>query len=175
MQTFVGMEMSQEWADIGIWEAFFRENPVKTMIELGTDNGGLTLYFALQGYQRKMYFHTFDNQKWIDFTQGLPKYLKLESVFHHVDLFSEEGQNQVIQLIKTLPHPMAIFFDNGDKPREWKMFAPLLFPGDFAIVHDWGTEFTQKDIGDVKVKRIMTKLSDARPKNEWHAMWFERI
>ena len=175
MQTFIGMEMSQEWDDIAIWEVFFRENEVKTLIELGTDNGGMTAYFALQGYHRKMYFHTFDNQKWLDFSQGLPRFLKLETVFHHVDLFSKEGQDQVIELINTLPHPMAIFFDNGDKPKEWKMFAPLLSPGDFAVVHDWGTEFTEKDIAGVKVERILTKMSDARPKARWRAMWFKRV
>lgn len=171
-QTFIGMEMSQEWDDIGIWEVFFRENEVKTLIELGTDNGGLTLYFSLQCYQRKIYFHTFDNQKWIDFTQGLPKYLMLENIFHHVDLFSDEGRQQVTELIETLPHPIAIFFDNGDKPREWKQFAHLLSPGDFAIVHDWGKEFTQKDLGDVKVERILTNVSDKRPDIRWRAMWF---
>jgi hypothetical protein len=96
-------------------------------------------------------------------------------VFHHVDLFSEEGQAQVISLIETMPHPIAIFFDNGDKPREWKLFAHLLSPGDFCIVHDWGTEFSEKDLGDVKVQRILSNVSDERPDTRWRAMWFKRV
>lgn len=174
-QTFIGMELSQNWRDINIWETFFKEFKVASLIELGTGNGGMSLYFALQGYQRKMYFHTFDNQKWIDFNNGLPKMLRMQEIFHHVDLFSEEGIRQVTELILTMPKPLAIFFDDGDKPREWGLFAALTSPGDFCIVHDWGTEFKESDIGNVPVKRILVPECNARPKNSWKAMWFERI
>lgn len=175
-QTFVGFQLFQHWDDFLIWEAFFRRFPVRTMIELGTGTGGTTVYFALQAYQRHMYFHTFDNQKWIDFGQELPKILKLESLFHHVDLFSPEGKEQVASIIRSFPHPVAIFFDDGDKPKEWSIFAPMTSPGDFLIVHDWGTEFKQKDIGNVKVERILTKECNRQQKRDaWKAVWFKRI
>lgn len=172
--TFLGQKMWQDWNDLRIWEAFFREHRISTMIEFGTDNGGMTLYFALQAYQRKFYFHTFDNQKWIDFSQGLPNLLNLEPIFHHVDLFSEEGYRQVSRLIEVMPHPIAIFFDDGDKPREWRLFAPLLSPGDFLIVHDWGREFFQKDLGDIPVTQIMTDLCKGRSRDSWKAMWYKK-
>lgn len=174
-QTFIGYEMSQEWADINIWEIFFRENEVKTIIELGTDNGGLSMYFALQGYQRQIYFHTFDNQKWIDFSKGLPKMLRMENIFHHVDLFSREGIEQVSNLIRTMPHPLVIFFDNGDKPREWGLFAPMTSPGDFLVVHDWGKEFNKDNVGEIPVERILVRECNARPKSGWKSMWFKRL
>lgn len=173
-QTFLGLQLFQHWDDFMIWEAFFRRNPIKTMIELGTGTGGSTLYFALQAYQRQFYFHTFDNQHWIDFDQGLAKYLKLENVFHHVDLFSDDGIGEVEYLITTLPHPLVIFFDNGNKPREWKLFAPMTSPGDFLVVHDWGTEFVSKDIGGVSVERILTKETSKQHRNAWKSAWFKR-
>lgn len=173
--TFLGQKMWQDWGDLRIWEAFFKENKVSTMIELGTDNGGMTLYFALQAYQRKFYFHTFDHQKWLNFDEGLPNLLRLEPIFHHVDLFSEKGFNEVKQLIEILPHPLAIFFDDGDKPREWKTFAPLCHSGDFLIVHDWDKEFFKDDIGDVKVERIMVEICKGRTRDSWKAMWFKKV
>lgn len=170
--TFMGHRMDQEWADINIWEHFFVENPIKTFIEIGTGNGGLSIYFALQCYQRGIQFHTFDNQNWIDYDEPLPASLRMKQAFHHIDIFSDA--DQVISVIENSPKPLAIFFDDGDKPREWRMFGPHTAPGDYLIVHDWGTEFFPSDIGNIPLERILVELSDARP-NGWKAMWFKRV
>lgn len=172
--TFLGLPMSQEWIDIHIWEQFFSSYPVKTFVELGTGHGGLSLYFALQCAQRGVEFHTIDHQQWADFECRVPKMLNLSENYHLVDIFSETGQAQISQIIQNSPKPLAMFFDNGNKPREWKLFAPALSPGDFCIVHDWETEFFPQDIGDVRVERILADLADSRP-NGWKAMWFKRI
>lgn len=164
--------MTQLWAELPLWEDFFNTHPVKTMIELGTGNGGMALFFALQCYQRRIYFHTFDNNKFFHFDDGVPALLKMWNVFHFVDLFSDEGKRQVNELIATLPHPMVIFFDDGDKPREWNLFANSLQPGDFCVVHDWGREFFEKDIGDVKVEKILEERDERKP--NWMTKFFER-
>lgn len=171
--TLFNHRMDQEWVDLMIWEEFFKSYPIKTFIELGTGMGGMSLFFALQAYQHKFFFHTFDNQKWLDFEDGLPKMLNLKNVFHHVDLF-KEGQSQIVHLIETMPRPIAIFFDDGDKRREWELFAPLTHPGDFCIVHDWGAEFSESDFAGVAVERVLTDLCDRRPPG-YQAMWFRRI
>lgn len=173
-QTFMNMRLSQEWPDLFIWETFFKDNPIKTFIELGTGEGGMTLFFALQCYQYGIKFHTFDNQTFFNFGNGLAGLMGLRTAFHFVDLFCTEGIRQMTEIITLSPHPLAIFFDDGDKPREWRLFAPMTSPGDFCIVHDWETEFFPKDLGDVKVERILKKLSDARPTG-WKAMWFKRV
>lgn len=173
--SFLGMKASQSYEDFPIWEEFFNRYPVQTFVELGTDNGGMTVFFALQCAQRGIHhFHTFDNQDWVDYSRGLPHLLNLRSTFHHYDLFSEEGIRAVSEIIVNSPKPLAIFFDDGDKPREWKTFAHLTSPGDFCIVHDWGVEFHAADLGDVKVERIMTDMADAR-RMDWRAEWFRRL
>lgn len=170
----MGQKMTQLWPELLIWETFFNNHPIKTFIELGTGNGGMSLFFALQCCQRRIFFHTFDNNKFFDFENNLAAMMKLNNSFHFVDLFSDEGKAQVVHLIDTFPHPMAIFFDDGDKPREWQQFAELMHPGDFCIVHDWGREFLEKDIADVKVEKILLGERDERKPN-WMTMWFRKI
>lgn len=171
--TFLGLRMDQEWQDINIWEEFFKNFPIKTLIELGTGNGGMSMYFALQCYQIGAKFHTFDNQLWIDFDKPIPAFLNMRTAFHHVDLFEGGGQH-VKEVLAVAEHPLMLFFDNGHKAREWQLFANLTEPGDYLAVHDWETEFFPADIGDVPVERILTELSDARLPG-WKAMWFKRL
>lgn len=176
MQTFMGIPMQQMWEDVNIWETFFRDYPVRTFVELGTGWGGMSLYFALQCYQRGIVFHTYDNQKNFDVEKGLHGALGYRNCFHNIDIFGEAPHEApaIRALIESCPRPMAIFFDNGDKPREWKYFAPLTHPGDFCVVHDWNYEFFEKDLLDVSVERILTDYCNTRPPG-WHAMWFKRV
>lgn len=176
MQTFMGHVVYQTWDDIGIWEKFFYTYPVKTLIEFGSGYGGMTLFFALQCYQRGIDFHTYDNQTVFDPTTGLHGLLGTKAKFHNVNIFGTEGfESQAIgALMDSCPRPLCIFFDDGDKPREWKVYAPHTQPGDFLAVHDWGTEFKEGDI-TVPVERIMVRECEGRPESDWKAMWFVRV
>lgn len=172
MHTLFGMPLSQEWQDIIIWEKFFKLFPVRTFIELGTGHGGFSIFLALQCHSIGASFHTFDNQSLVDMEERMVKLVNLAASFHNVDIFAE-GHDQIVQLIRTSPRPIAMFFDDGDKPREWKTFAPLLSPGDYCAVHDFGTEFDESNIGNVPVVRILGEMSDKRG-NGWKSMWFKR-
>ncbi len=171
--TFMGRHMAQEPQDILIWDKFFEEHKIAAAIELGTGHGGMTLYFGLKCHERNAPFYTFDNIQSTDFAMPIEQEIGLAKSFRLIDIFSDEGQTMIKNLILTLPKPLLIFFDNGNKPREWGLFAHLTEPGDFCVVHDWGTEFMESDIGGVKVERIMQAECDARGPG-WKAMWFER-
>lgn len=177
MQTFMGIPVQQTWDDIGIWEVFFRTHQVRTFIELGSGWGAMSLFFALQCHQRGIVFHTFDNQRNFDVEAGLHGLLGLRDKFHNIDIFGEAPHEApfIRALIASCPRPLAIFFDNGNKPREWQMFAPLTLPGDYCVVHDWGTEFQSADIGSVAVQQIMIPECEGRPASDWKAMWFVRV
>ena len=178
-QKFMGMDVVQTWEDFGIWEVFFNTYPVQTMIELGTGHGGLALFFAMQCRQRGILYHSYDNVCSFDCTTGLPALLDMGNAFHHVNIFGSEPYEMpsILNLIHTAPRPVAMFFDDGDKPREWRTFAPHLQPGDFCAVHDWGTEFGAGDIGDVPVENILKDYCDARPVSprNWYTMWFRKV
>ena len=47
---------------------------------------------------------------------------------------------------RVLDRPVALLCDNGDKPREVALFAPLLHSGSILVAHDWGTEIGPADI-----------------------------
>jgi cephalosporin hydroxylase len=165
--------MAQEWYDLYVWEQFFDSYPIKTMLELGTGHGGMTLFLALQCYQRGIGFHTYDNVSSFNFGNPLAKVLEIEKNFHNVDIFGA-GADHISQMLAEAPRPLAIFFDDGDKPKEWRIFAPKTVPGDFCIVHDWGTEFKEEDTGGVAVSKIMVKECEVRTPGRWKAMWFQR-
>ena len=175
MVTFLGQFMSQDWNDFPIWEEFFNKYPIKTFIELGTGVGGMSTFLALQCYQRGIKFHTFDNQRFMKWDVGVPALLKLRDCFHFQDMWCEENVKDVTSIFTKEPHPLAIFFDDGDKPREWRTFAHLALVGDFLIVHDWGTEFLERDIIDVPVEPIMVEMCDSRPTWSLVSRWFKRI
>jgi cephalosporin hydroxylase len=178
-QTFMGYDVVQTWGDIGIWEKFFSTYPIATLIELGTGHGGLSVFFAMQCYQRGIQYHTFDNVRCFDMDGGLAGLLNMNASFHHINIFGTEPYEMpyILNLIHTAPRPVAVLFDDGDKPREWRTFAPHLQPGDFCAVHDWSKEFKAEDIGDVRVEQILGDLCGARPyePNGWYTMWFQRV
>ena len=171
MTSFLGVQMSQNWKEIPLWEEFFNQNPIQTMIELGTGAGGMTIYLALQCRQRGIVFHTFDHQRWLDFDSDLVKFLNLADSFHHLDIFSDG--KEVIHLIQNSRKPLAVFFDNGNKPLEWLTFSPFTAPGDFCVVHDWKTEFYSRHIGSLPVERTVT-IHDGRFR-KLRTIWFKRI
>jgi cephalosporin hydroxylase len=171
--TFMGAEFQQNWEDLFIWEKFFNDYCPRTFIELGTGRGGMALFTASQCRSRGIQYHTFDNNTWINLDGALASLLNIRGSFHLIDIFSDEGINQIAALISNSPHPLAMFFDDGDKPREWSIFSPKLSPGDYCIVHDWGNEFTEINLGSVPVERILTIQSDARGIG-WKSMWFVR-
>jgi cephalosporin hydroxylase len=174
MADFMGRSMAQEQQDLFIWNKFFEVFPIKTFIEFGTGHGGSTLFFGLKCHDLGIEFHTFDNVQSTDFAMPIERDINLAASFHLIDIFSDEAQRLIGHLITDRPKPLAIFFDNGNKPREWKIYAPLTDVGDFCVVHDWDTEFTAADIGGVAVERILTEESDARGPG-WKAMWFVRV
>jgi len=174
MAIFKERLMMQEYQDLAIWDKLFDKYPVKTLIELGTGYGGLTLYFGLKCHELGIEFHTFDNIKSTDFSMPCEREINLEKSFHLLDIFSDEGTAMIRKLIEESPKPLAILFDDGDKPREWRTFAPNTAVGDFCAVHDWDTEFDASNIGSVSVRRIFEEECDKREPG-FKTMWFERI
>ena len=148
MATYMGAEFQQNWDDLFIWEKFFNDHCPRTFIELGTGRGGMSLFTASQCRSRGIQYHTFDNNTWIDLNGALASLLNIRGSFHLIDIFSDEGINQIAALIDNSPHPLAMFFDDGNKPREWSIFAPKL--------SSTGRHLRCSGASDVRKKRTFT-------------------
>lgn len=176
-QTFMGMPIQQRWEDLGIWEYFFSNYVVRTFIELGSGHGGSTLFFSLQCYQRNIEFHTYDNNRLFNPEAGSHGLLGTKGTFQNINIFGTEGfESQSIgAIMDSCPRPLVVFFDNGNKPMEWNIYAPHTKPGDFCVVHDWETEFFPENIGSIAVDPILDDLCATRPPGKaYKAKWFVR-
>jgi cephalosporin hydroxylase len=134
--TFLGVNCSQSWADFLFWERLFQISPgVRSVVELGTGEGGFSRYLSIQAEARGLAFSTFDHVHMDNHT--VPGFQKL-------DIFSNPDE-----VSAHFVGPTVLFCDNGDKPREVELFAPLLQPKSLVVVHDWNVEITFGDIPDV--------------------------
>lgn len=134
--SFAGIPCAQYWCDFLLWEAVLNTNPqLRGIVELGTWQGGFSLYLAAQARARGLSFATFDatppDREIIGFIR-LDIYRSPEGVGH---VLSEFG-------------PVALFCDGGNKPRELGMFPPMCAEGSIFLVHDWGTETPPESVPD---------------------------
>jgi len=154
--SFLGTATIQYWADLFLWELFFKKHSlgIKQFVEFGTGYGGFSNYLLLQCRQRNIQFDTFDLNPPVNTWRNIPKLLGLEDCFHQGDIF-EDQKNIVIELVSK--SKVMLFCDNGNKRREFKEFAPYLMPESFVVVHDWGSEFMQEDIIYDNIETILVE------------------
>lgn len=142
--TYLGYPISQTWTDLALWESFLSQHHVGSILELGTWRGGMALYLAHQALARGARFITVDRDE--GQVACLAQIQEAGGEFRALDLFSLEGEREVTEMIRAMPRPRLLLCDDGDKPREWRTFVPLLSEGDFVAVHDWGTEFVNEHL-----------------------------
>lgn len=125
-RSFGGIRALQTWADFLLWELVLNAHyELAGIAELGTAEGGFALYLHAQAQARRLEFRTYDRQAP---PTGIP-------CFEELDVFANAGKVRA-----QLPSPGILFCDNGDKPREVALYAPLLRAGELLVVHDWSDE-----------------------------------
>ena len=109
------------------------------VIELGTKNGGLTEYLQ----------DATDSPIWSYDIIALPlgKKFRDNVIFCITDILSKP-HNSLIELCK-LNVKKILYCDNGNKIKEFKMYAQYLNKGDILGVHDWGTEINYDAVKEV--------------------------
>jgi len=146
-QNFLGHNVAQRPVDLLLWDRFLqRRTSLKAIVELGSAAFGLSLFLALQAKQRSMVFKTFDCVPNDNIHTPLSRMVGLEDDFVLGDVFGDTRQKLMGMLTKELPHPLLLFCDDGDKPREFREFVPYMHAGDYVGVHDWGIEINAQDV-----------------------------
>jgi len=133
-----------------VWDRLLTAHPeLRSLVELGTGQGGTSLYLLLQCIQRGMTFDTFDTAPAWACDTPVGKLAMLGQHFH-CGSYLDALRPLLERILDNGPHPLLLFCDGGDKPRDFQMFAPLLKVGDLIAVHDFGGEFSEPDTDPVK-------------------------
>jgi len=141
-KKFFQRRISQYPVDLILWEMFLNSHPdIVSLVEIGSQDGGSSLFFALQAYQRGMEFKTFDivcsDALEECFETPLAQLVGLRQKFVLGDIFGESRTELVNLLTKSLPHPILMFCDGPHKRPEVQEYVPCLESGDYWAVHDW--------------------------------------
>ena len=133
--SFGGVACAQMYTDFYIWEAVLNDNPqLNGIVEIGTFNGGFSLYLAAQAEAREMgFFRTYDV---IKPERDIPGFVK-------IDVFAE---HQAVGEMLKRNDPLALFCDGGNKPRELQTFSRYVTGESVIAVHDWNNEILPEDV-----------------------------
>lgn len=111
---------------------------IKSIIELGTGRGGLSMYLSLWAKRLGgIPMHTVDINAYAAIDDGLqPAFDLMDIKYHYMDMFSQE----CIDLVKGVmaDGPTFLLCDGEDKPSEFQTFVPMAPPGSIVTAHDWG-------------------------------------
>ena len=113
-----------------------------TIIELGTHTGGLSILLALHCLQYNLKnsadpktLHTFDNQ--IRDQDAIKILVHLAAKFERRDILHSQPDIDYVRNLIASSAPTLLLCDNGDKKKEFELYAPSLKRGDIVMLHDW--------------------------------------
>jgi hypothetical protein len=133
--TFGGHPCGQIWADLLLWELVLNDRlDLCAIVEFGTWQGGFSRFLFAQAAIRNMDFVTYDSTVPDNEPPG----------FEHLDIFAHRPR--VEARLASYDGPVILLCDNGNKPREVRVFPPALPPDSLVVVHDWMTEFLPDDV-----------------------------
>jgi hypothetical protein len=128
----MGMAMNQNRLAVPTWSYAMEVQPPQRVVELGTNNAGMTTALALHCKMIGARLITYDT--------GLPDErigpvaMLLGVEFRRADIWASERE---IAALITAPGRVFLLCDGGDKQRELAMFAQYVKPGDVIATHDY--------------------------------------
>ena len=130
---------------------------IEEKAEFGTYKGGLTLLFddACPGVE----IQTYDNERHIK-----SEFDNVVNINYPCPVDILSGDHHIINTL-TRPIKKLLYIDNGDKPREFNMYVPLLNSGDMIGCHDWDinkTELCPHNIYLADIKNVLPNLTPHR-------------
>jgi len=146
--SFAGVKAAQILSDYWLWEAILNDQPEITgIVELGTGQGGFSLFLAAQAEGRGISFRTYDIAAP---ACRVPGFVRLD-IYRAADAIGEHLSRH---------DPVVLFCDGGNKPRELETFSRYLTPRSVIVVHDWMTEIYPHDVPEWCVEIYGTTCDD---------------
>jgi predicted O-methyltransferase YrrM len=171
--TLFGRPCQQAFSAFFMWEKVLGPLDFKRFVEIGTGYGNTSIFFLLHCLQKEAEFYTFDRMaNRLSNSSPLKKLFDLRAKATVGDVYGTTLSQAVLTTIN-LPGRTVLFLDGGDKPHEFRLFAPALKPGDIVAIHDWGRavkpEWVQDTIDACGLVPVFAKEHDEH--QTLTAMW----
>lgn len=149
-----GLLVGHEWEEVGTLLNLVNTHQITRFVELGVHVGGLTAVMAPLVHHKVGFAYLA-----VEINPGIP--VDTVKTLPVTFLWGDCLDPAIISLVNDFIHqsPNAfIYCDNGNKPKEFATYAPLLRPGDLIAAHDYGTEITAADVGQVVSKNMLKEV-----------------
>lgn len=155
----MGVSCSLTWYDLGAIAHVIQTRHIKGVLEIGVEHGGLAAYLEAFSYYNSFIYRGID----ITLNALAPKvYERFGALVEQRDAWHEATVRSADNWIANVPGPVLIFCDGGDKPKELKLYAPLIRAGDVLLGHDYHNEYTDAALADMPscVEQVRTDWLD---------------
>lgn len=138
LHSLSGFKMAQTWSAIYALEQLLTANKdITRILDLGTGEGGLTIFWGLQMAARNGSVLSFDIKKWMH-PSWFELAKKLPIKFMQRDVFDQSTIQLAADFIKK--GRTLVFCDASNKPKSLNIYSRLLKKNDLIMAHDWGVE-----------------------------------
>jgi len=170
-----GVLVGHTWAEVGIVLEIINQFEIKCFVEIGVHRGGLAMLMT-HATEHIPNFRYLGLE--IDRDLVVPTVKKL---FNPVvtgrgerDLWIRDAHDptaveSVQNWISNPPGPALIYCDGGDKPHEFRLYAPILRIGDYIAAHDFDyggyerAEIRMDDIRGATLEHGLDRIPLPRP------------
>jgi cephalosporin hydroxylase len=157
----LGQTIVHSWRELFFLEQILDKYQFKVIIETGTYEGGLTLFFALHALRMGAEVLTFDIEP--EPNEGLYKLLKPQLPLTFFRLSSTSGE--AVKIIEeAISRGRTLLYCDAQKVEEFNLYAPLLKTDDVVMAHDRGNELAKeqkysREIYDKDIADTVNKCS----------------
>jgi cephalosporin hydroxylase len=134
----LGISCSLTWYDLGAIVYLLQSAHIRLVIEIGVEHGGLAAYLESYGAFTGCVY------RGIDIMLGALDSRVRDLIGGAIvarDAWDQQTVEEVRAGMAAIDGPALIICDGGDKPKELKLYAPLIRPGDVLIGHDYHNEY----------------------------------
>lgn len=120
--------MQQNHRIFDYFPAFFEKEQFDTVIEIGTSEGGLSLYIHELSEEYNFTFWTYDIENKLPHTPPFD--------FRQKSAWDGEGFDEITAALAE-DKKVLILTDGGDKIKEFHLYSPYIKTHDFIMTHDY--------------------------------------
>lgn len=152
--------MQHNYYEYYVLDDIVDNNPqIKSIIEIGTGYGALTIVLGLYGIKKSIPVYTIDMNPKLSVSVW-PIFKALNVQYDNNDCFRDTVIIKIDQIINN--QPTYIICDGGNKIKEFNFWAPKIPVGSIISVHDWQVEISMNDIKEVVDKYLLQQYKPER-------------